>query len=124
MSSDRLVVYVSVAVAILTSAVALVVVGRVWWARWRQLRRMRLGKQAEPLARALLVRRGYEIDQVQARKRVFVVCDGKAQAFDVFADFLVCRAGKKYVADSKTGDCASITDRSTRRQLLEYALVF
>jgi hypothetical protein len=124
MATDRIVLWMSVFVAVVTTAVSLYVLGRTWLAGWRRRRWLRLGKLAEPQARALLIRSGFEVEATQAPKRVFVTCGGETRVFDVFADFLVRKAGKRFVADSKTGECATVADRSTRRQLLEYFVVF
>jgi hypothetical protein len=104
--------------------VAALVVARAWLAKRHQLACMTRGRQAEAAARALLIRRGYEIEGVQVRRRCFVLCDSRALVYDVIADLVVRRDGKRFVADAKTGACANILDRSTRRQLIEYALVF
>ena len=43
--------------------------------------------------------------------------------FNIRPDYIVERHGMKYIAEIKTGAAACPKDISTRRQLLEYAIV-
>ena len=51
--------------------------------------------------------------------------DGQERAYTVRCDAIVSKAGRRYVAEMKGGaEAARIENRATRRQLLEYAIVF
>ena len=50
--------------------------------------------------------------------------DGERIEFEVRADAIVQRKRRRYVAEIKTGRAASVRSRHTRRQLLEYALLY
>jgi len=97
--------------------------------RWRSRRRIarhrRQGRDGEERALRLLDRAGYRVldTQVAAEGRVRV--DGTAVTYRVRADAIVKRRFRRYVAEFKGGnESAAITNRATRRQLLEYALLF
>jgi hypothetical protein len=54
-----------------------------------------------------------------------VVCDGEPQAIELRADLLVSRAGRRFVAEVKTGASAPrLQTPATRRQLLEYSVAY
>ena len=100
-----------------------------WYVKHLDLRRRRArqrrAQEGERLAADLLRRAGYEILATQARSQGSWVVDGKPRGFEVCADFLVQRDGKLYVADAKTGRLAPRSSCvSTRRQLLEYQVVY
>jgi hypothetical protein len=51
--------------------------------------------------------------------------DGEAVTFGLRADYLVARAGRRYIAEVKTGLLAPrLSHGPTRRQLLEYSAAF
>jgi Holliday junction resolvase-like predicted endonuclease len=119
--SERLLGY---GVAALAAAVALVQTLRLWWRGRRARRRMARAAAGEARAEALLERRGYTVvgRQVQHRSRLFV--DGEAVPFELRADLVVARGGRRYVAEVKTGrEAPRPTHPATRRQLLEYRAV-
>lgn len=84
----------------------------------------RVGRRAEGEGYRLLERRGFSVVERQALAEVVVELDGEAQTFTVRADALVEREGRRFVAEIKGGESATITSRATRRQLLEYAYAF
>ncbi len=70
-------------------------------------------------------RAGYRIEAEQVSGRVRVRVDGKWEEFTVRADAMVRRRRRRYVVEIKAGQAnASVADRATRRQLLEYTRVF
>ena len=97
--------------------------------RWRSRRRIarhrRMGREGQVRALKLLRRAGYRVldTEVAATGRVRV--DGTPVDYRVRADAIVRRGFRRYVAEFKGGaESAAITNRATRRQLLEYALLF
>lgn len=118
--------------ALVIIGLALVAVGALF-ARWlgrllaaaRLAARRRQGRRGEQAAPAVLARAGYRILEEQPELSSPLEVDGRAEAFTVRADFLVERAGARYVAEVKTG--AKATDptyNNTRRQLLEYRVLY
>ena len=97
------------------------------WASWTRRRRMkrlrRIGVRGESRAEALLVSHGYVLEQTQVSGHIEVCVDGVASRYPVRADGLASRDGRKYVVEIKGGmDSARVSNRTTRRQLLEYAV--
>ena len=95
----------------------------------RQMRRRvrthaRLGRRAEHDGYRLLERRGYTVLSRQAQRDATLDVDGTTQTFTVRADAWVERDGRRFVAEIKSGQSATVTSRATRRQLLEYAYAF
>ncbi len=88
-------------------------------------RRAEVARRGESDAEALLVRRGFRVVSRQETRRFAVAVDGDEVEATCRVDLLVSRGdGTTWVAEVKTGDAARATRPSTRRQLLEYALVF
>lgn len=101
----------------------------LWVARWLRglasRTRNRVAQHGEGDAEAILARAGYRVVERQATARWSMSVDGEEVPVDVRVDLLVQRRGRRYVAEVKTGDRApDPTHPPTRRQLLEYALVF
>ncbi len=93
--------------------------------RARAARSRRRGRRGEARGLTLLARAGYRVVDTQAVAKVTVEVDGQAHTFDVRADAIVARRGRRWVAEIKAGDAtASVAHRHTRRQLLEYAHAF
>jgi len=91
---------------------------RAWWYRW-------LGRRGEASAVSLLKAAGYTILDDQLRLPCNYLVDGDVISYSVRVDFLVEKAGRRYVAEAKNGPSASDPRTSaTRRQLLEYAVVY
>jgi hypothetical protein len=102
---------------------------RLWGARalprLRLARRLRRAIRGEHEAEALLRANGYTIEKRQPAAELEYIVEDASVLVDVRADLLVRRDGKRYVAEVKTGQHATqISNRATRRQLLEYAHAF
>jgi hypothetical protein len=102
-----------------------------WWlARTRirrgNARRFRVAQRGEAGAEDLLRRAGYVVVERQRTERFVLEVDGAAVDAHCRADLLVRDAdGADWVAEVKTGERAPNPARpQTRRQLLEYALLF
>ena len=92
--------------------------------RWRGRRRSRAGARGEKVALKLLRKRGYDVMRSQVRGTTTVRLDGEDFEFEVRADAMAQRDGRVFVAEFKTGAGATVANRNTRRQLLEYALTY
>jgi hypothetical protein len=115
-------------------ALALLIILVVWWtrqrlAKWwedraRRTRQARAGK-AEVAAARLLEKYGYDIVDDQVRRTWQLDVDGEVMEVTVIADYVVEYDGQRFVAEVKSGEKApDLTNASTRRQLLEYALAY
>lgn len=88
-------------------------------------RKMTRARKAEGRALKLLEREGYEIIEVQKRVPFVTHVDGKPYKNSIQADYIVTRDGKTFVVEVKTGgEATQVTTSQTRRQLLEYYLVY
>ncbi|RAL25494.1 hypothetical protein DL240_04590 [Lujinxingia litoralis] len=107
----------------------------VFWAivralrrRWRRFvarRRGRRARSAEERAGRWLEREGYELIEEQAVRDWVVGIDDGEEVVRLMADWVVERAGKRYVVEVKTGKRApSIRNSATRRQMLEYLCAY
>lgn len=95
------------------------------WCAARLRARMDRARRREALAEALLVRAGYTVLATQVTAPCPLWYDGERHEPGVRADYLVARRGRTYVAEAKSGPRATDpTERATRRQLLEYAVVY
>ena len=93
--------------------------------RGRRRRRAQRALRAERDAERLLERCGYAIEQRQAPLSWSILCDGAPHEVALRADLIVSRAGRRYVAEVKSGDAAPrLASANTRRQLLEYAVAY
>jgi hypothetical protein len=91
----------------------------------RSRARNRVAGEGELEAEAILERAGYRVVERQAVAAWSMMVDGVEVPIEVRVDLLVSRRGRRYVAEVKTGDRAPDPRHPpTRRQLLEYALVF
>lgn len=115
-------------VALLLALVCALALG--WWRasrRWSRASRSRnrRAQAGEAEARALLEDEGYAVLDTQLAARWTIAVDGEPVEVGVRADLLVERDGLRYVAEVKTGGQAPDPRYPpTRRQLLEYLLVF
>ncbi|NOY89557.1 MAG: hypothetical protein GXP55_00005, partial [Deltaproteobacteria bacterium] len=108
---------------------ALLQSARLRWLRARPSRRarkrLRKALRGERDAERLLEARGFVIEARQQRAELTLRVDGEQVSAGVRADLIVRRGDVRYVAEVKTGKLAPRVDHAaTRRQLLEYALVF
>ncbi len=96
-----------------------------WKTSRRAARARKLGEVGERCGLRVLRKAGYRIVERQPSGRSRVVVDGQQHGFRLRADALVKRAGLVYVAEFKGGQqVARLSNRHTRRQLLEYAIAF
>lgn len=87
--------------------------------------RQRQAQRAESSSERFLSQMGYEILERQCTQRWQLRIDGASHEVHCRADLLLRKRGKLYVADVKTGGKApDPRSPATRRQLLEYFLVF
>jgi len=124
--APRLTLSPALALVLLSSVGALLVARRVGrlWRHGVAVRRARRAGAGERRARRLLVARGYRVLEEQAFRRWTIRVDGEPLDVELRADFVVMRGDRRFVADAKTGAVATVRDRATRRQLLEYRVAF
>lgn len=85
----------------------------------------RIGARGRERELALLERYGFEVLETEVAAPGLVQVDSQLHEYEVRADALVRRKRRVYVAEFKGGsESATIQNRATRRQLLEYACVF
>lgn len=94
------------------------------WRRWRMTRRFKRGMIAEKHAARYLRRHGYKILAAQLQQPITVYVNGEPQESNVRADFLVRKGWKTYIVEVKSGQQGTVRQAATRRQLLEYKLVY
>jgi hypothetical protein len=93
--------------------------------RLRIGRNRRAGRAGERRALELLSRAGFRILDTEVTVHGVVTVDGEPVEYHVRADAVVRRFFRRYVAEFKGGpEAARIGNRATRRQLLEYAVLF
>lgn len=91
----------------------------------RLRKRMNRARKAEGRALKFLNASGYEILDVQKRVPFVTFVDGKPYKNSIQADYVVTKDGLRYVVEVKTGEEATqVTNTQTRRQLLEYYLIY
>lgn len=110
---------------------AALLVALVGWERARgrvgraNRRRQRVARRGESAAEVLLAELGYEVVDRQVHQPWTVTVDGHEHTVAARLDLLVERGGLCYAAEVKTGSRAPDPTRpTTRRQLLEYQLLF
>jgi hypothetical protein len=87
--------------------------------------RSRRAVDGEQLARDILATYGYNVIASQHRHQSQFFVDRVAVPIEVRLDFIVEKDGQSYVAEVKTGTQAPEPSfPATRRQLLEYSLIF
>lgn len=111
--------------AAFATLIALVVWARGWTRNLAMRRRFVRGADGEREATALLEAAGFAIEGAQVVGGYTLAVDGAPVSISVRADYLVSRAGERFVAEVKTGAIATkIETAATRRQLLEYQHAF
>lgn len=92
----------------------------------RSRARNRLAQRGEGEAVRLLERAGYAVEGRSVAREARLLFDGEPLTFGVRADLLArCRHGRLHVVEVKTGGLAPDPRHGpTRRQLLEYSLIF
>jgi Holliday junction resolvase-like predicted endonuclease len=82
-------------------------------------------KRAEKKAEIWLKRKGFHIIEKQQSRPLIIKTGKTSHRYLIRTDFLVKKGGQKYVVEVKSGRKNSkITNRETRRQLLEYFLAY
>ena len=96
------------------------------WLRTRRLRkRFSKSRQAEKEAEKILRKNGYAIIDAQKSKPLLITIGDKIHRYLVRIDYLVRKRGKVFVVEVKSGEkIPYITNRETRRQMLEYYLAY
>lgn len=96
------------------------------WLKAERLRkRFSKSRQAEKEAEKILKKNGYAIIDVQKSKPLLLTIGDKIHRYLVRIDYLVRKKGKVYVVEVKSGEkIPYITNRETRRQMLEYYLAY
>ncbi len=124
MGSHDVVLVVATAAAVLLVVLAL----RALAARGRSRvarRRARVALAGEAAAEALLADAGFTVVERQVAHVWHVAIDDDVHETALRCDFVVARAGERWVAEVKTGDLApSLATAATRRQLLEYQVAY
>ena len=88
-------------------------------------RRMQRAKRGEIKAVNLLEKNGYQIVDIQKEGFYTLEIDDKPHIAKVKADLIISKGNRTFVAEVKTGEKAtSPRNIDTRRQLLEYYLVY
>ena len=96
------------------------------WSRAKKLRkRFSKSRQAEKEAEKILRKKGYAIIDAQKSKPLLITIGDKIHRYLVRIDYLARKRGKVYVVEVKSGEkIPYITNRETRRQMLEYYLAY
>jgi len=92
-----------------------------WWKKRTVRRRLQRGLKKEAKGERLLKKAGYQIEAIQQPITATITIGGKPVSYQIRPDAIVSKAGRRFVAEIKTGEVAGnplFTD--TRRQLLEY----
>jgi len=88
-------------------------------------KRMKRGVAGEEIGKAYLIKHGYEIIEEQPRESSIILIDGVENEYNVRADFLVERKGRRAIVEVKTGNVSTNpTSTNSRRQLLEYSHIY
>jgi hypothetical protein len=89
-----------------------------------QRKRFERGNQLETEARLYLSNLGYEIISEQEIHYHQYKVDGENRESKLILDYVVKKDGEKYIVEVKSGKSAiSLSNKNTRRQLLEYDFV-
>jgi len=96
------------------------------WLRAKRLKqRFSKSRKAEKEAEKILRKKGYTVIDVQKCKPLLITIGDKIHRYLVRIDYLVRKRGKVYVVEVKSGEkIPYITNRETRRQMLEYYLAY
>lgn len=88
------------------------------------VRRVLISKRAEKSAEKWLKYNGFQIIDKQQSKPLIIKAGAITHRYLIRIDFLVKKNGRTYVVEVKSGSQNKITNRETRRQLLEYFLAY
>ncbi len=81
------------------------------------------GNLGEKKAIKILKNNGYQILKQQFYLKGKLFENNQVQSFLIKPDFLVKKNNEIFIAEVKTGESASLSNISTRRQLLEYSVI-
>ena len=88
-------------------------------------KRMKRGEVGEEIGKAYLIKHGFTIIEEQPRESSIILIDGVPNKYNVRADFLVERKGRRSIVEVKTGNVSTNpTSTNSRRQLLEYSHIY
>lgn len=112
-------------VAATATLCAIVQAARAFTRRRRRRLRFERAAEGERAAAEILEESGYVVEDCQVTTSYPIEVDGARVEIALRADYLVTRAGDRFVAEVKTGQIAPrIRTPATRRQLLEYHVAF
>ena len=96
------------------------------WLKAKKLRkRFSKSRQAEKEAEKILRKNGYTVIDAQKSKPLLITVGDKIHRYLVRIDYLARKGGKVFVVEVKSGEkIPYITNRETRRQMLEYYLAY
>ena len=90
----------------------------------RRIKKNRVkGRDGEERAVKWLKKHGYKVTE-QVSVHEYYIVDGDKVTYDIRPDIFATKGKEKWVLEVKTGNAASKGNRSTRRQLREYATHF
>jgi len=93
--------------------------------KWKLKKRLRRAKKGEQKAIDLMKNYGFNVVDLQKKESYTLFIDDKPREVSVKADMIVKKGRNTYVAEVKTGEkVTSPTYPNTRRQLLEYYMVY
>lgn len=96
-----------------------------WIYAKRLKKRFNQSRHAEKDAEKYLKKKGFTILETQKSKPIHITIGDKIHQYLIRIDYLVKRNGRIYVVEVKSGDKSPyITNRDTRRQMLEYYLAY
>ncbi len=100
---------------------------RLWYKSFsrkkQQRKRFKRGLKLEQKAASFLVSKGFTIIDEQVEYQHTYLINGEEHSSKINIDYLVEKNAKVFVVEVKSGKSAiSIKNRSTRRQILEYAV--
>jgi len=88
------------------------------------VKRAIISKHAEKTAEKWLKNNGFKIIDKQQSKPLVIKAGTVTHRYLIRIDFLVKKSGRVYVVEVKSGSQNKISNRETRRQLLEYFLAY
>ena len=90
----------------------------------KQKLRFKRGNELEVQAKSFIESKGFRIINIQAPFFHNYKVNGESRSSKLIVDYIAEKNGKKYIIEAKSGKSAiSITDKNSRRQLLEYDFV-
>ena len=88
-------------------------------------KRMKRGEIGEEIGKNYLKKHGFTIIEEQPRESSTILIDDTPNTYNVRADFLVERKGRRAIVEVKTGNISTNpTSTNSRRQLLEYSHIY